>query len=425
MDLCKNNSTDTGFGQQPETYPKPTGRNLHDLLKLSVKNFFPKKKNWTIVVCAQPLQSTSSTDTNTTVSSLPQYDHNVDKVKTHTSSSPSTNTLINPVQKESLPHKNLLHTFLKQTSNVQGEKEKLDTNLTKQMISVEAGNQADSTDQTTESISCTHLEEEIIYRDFEPSQIFNSHFKDSCNEDKALVVGRYACVVCKQELSSSSRLDVHLKSSLNAYEYVPCIVCDNIFLGPNELEAHMQNVHLGTSRFKTTCGVCGKVLKDGSRLEIHLLSHNNQTESSLCELCGKAMKTIKLKNHMNEMHPKTTLRCPHCAETFPTRSRLFTHKKKHLKPEDLEQYCEICGKKVKGKRLLKLHLFTHSSQRNFQCDTCGSAFKQYSTLAAHQRIHNGVFPYCCDKCSKPFRWKKTYDNHISKCQGSQDKPESD
>lgn len=479
----------------------------------------PKKKNWTIVVRAEPLQNAQGTNT-CMFSSSHQDDHNQDNVlnieTSSTNESTSTINHINPVQKQSVQKKNLLHAFLNQTPT-QNQTDELVTNSPEPVTVVPNSLEPvtfvpyslepvtfvnpfdvvidDGTIESTELIDYIN-EEEIVYTEFEPNEsseftteivsselidfmdveeeIINKEFKSnqtptitteirvlgtnvgkeiqngSCNEDgtnpnitknhdnscdnteaysnsedirnTVSVEERFKCIVCKKEFSSNSHLDVHLKNNHLAFEYIQCSACNYMYLGPYKLSLHVASVHLNTS-VNLTCAICGKILKDESCLRAHVETHMEPcTDSSLCDLCGKMIKNQKMKSHVQEMHPKKPLECPHCGETFHTRSRLQTHKRNnHVNPAHYELCCEICGKKCKGTRLLKRHQSSHSDERNFTCDTCGITFKQYSTLAAHRRVHTGVLPYSCRKCGKAFCWKKTKDNHESKCQGLEDK----
>lgn len=57
--------------------------------------------------------------------------------------------------------------------------------------------------------------------------------------------------------------------------------------------------------------------------------------------------------------------------------------------------CPFCGKCVRSKENLKLHVRKHTGERPFVCLFCGRAFGGKSDLTRHLRIHTGERPYHC------------------------------
>uniref|UniRef100_A0A1B0CDW8 C2H2-type domain-containing protein n=1 Tax=Lutzomyia longipalpis TaxID=7200 RepID=A0A1B0CDW8_LUTLO len=64
--------------------------------------------------------------------------------------------------------------------------------------------------------------------------------------------------------------------------------------------------------------------------------------------------------------------------------------------------CPFCGKCVRSKENLKLHVRKHTGERPFVCLFCGRAFGGKSDLTRHLRIHTGERPYHCEACGKCF-----------------------
>ena len=61
--------------------------------------------------------------------------------------------------------------------------------------------------------------------------------------------------------------------------------------------------------------------------------------------------------------------------------------------------CEICGKLVKNKNLLKQHVrLVHERKGGeFPCGQCGKIIKSEASLEYHPKAHTGDYAYRCDE----------------------------
>ncbi|XP_030760952.1 zinc finger protein 629-like [Sitophilus oryzae] len=75
--------------------------------------------------------------------------------------------------------------------------------------------------------------------------------------------------------------------------------------------------------------------------------------------------------------------------------------------------CPFCGKCVRSKENLKLHVRKHTGERPFVCLFCGRAFGGKSDLTRHLRIHTGERPYHCDMCGKCFARADYLSKHLT------------
>lgn len=75
--------------------------------------------------------------------------------------------------------------------------------------------------------------------------------------------------------------------------------------------------------------------------------------------------------------------------------------------------CPFCGKCVRSKENLKLHVRKHTGERPFVCLFCGRAFGGKSDLTRHLRIHTGERPYHCESCGKCFARADYLSKHLT------------
>jgi Zinc finger, C2H2 type len=109
-----------------------------------------------------------------------------------------------------------------------------------------------------------------------------------------------------------------------------------------------------------------------------------------CETCGDQFSSIsQLKRHQNSLHYlQKTITC--CDQVFSFESE----HKKHLKLAHTETVeCQQCGKVLKNKKTLLVHMRSHQSvqERKFRCryPECTKAFNFKLHLQNHERTHSG------------------------------------
>lgn len=94
---------------------------------------------------------------------------------------------------------------------------------------------------------------------------------------------------------------------------------------------------------------------------------------------------------------------------------LVTGRPHHHDPDRRERRfaCPFCGKCVRSKENLKLHVRKHTGERPFVCLFCGRAFGGKSDLTRHLRIHTGERPYHCEMCGKCFARADYLSKHLT------------
>ncbi|KAM6320238.1 transcription factor E4F1 isoform 1-T1 [Podargus strigoides] len=74
--------------------------------------------------------------------------------------------------------------------------------------------------------------------------------------------------------------------------------------------------------------------------------------------------------------------------------------------------CELCQKTFKSASILKAHMITHSSRKDYECKLCGTSFRTKGSLIRHHRRHTDERPYTCKKCGKSFRESGALTRHL-------------
>ncbi|NWX45779.1 E4F1 factor, partial [Steatornis caripensis] len=74
--------------------------------------------------------------------------------------------------------------------------------------------------------------------------------------------------------------------------------------------------------------------------------------------------------------------------------------------------CELCQKTFKTASILKAHMITHSSTKDYECKLCGTSFRTKGSLMRHHRRHTDERPYKCKKCGKSFRESGALTRHL-------------
>lgn len=90
----------------------------------------------------------------------------------------------------------------------------------------------------------------------------------------------------------------------------------------------------------------------------------------------KSVKKRGGKRRSLNFKSKQEFKCtfPDCSKTFRYRtSRTYHIQREHEKI--IRFHCEVCNRGFTHEKLLKLHQFTHSEERNFKCNQCLATFK--------------------------------------------------
>lgn len=149
-----------------------------------------------------------------------------------------------------------------------------------------------------------------------------------------------------------------------------CKHCEHLSI---TLEEHLRHVR-ERCPVSFTCTHCDKQFSSKTGLHLHTSIHT-QEKPFICEYCGKRFRNRQsLKNHLY-IHDQgeKMFECRDCGKKFGTRGGYESHCASHSEASCL---CDLCGKRMKHTRSLRVHRLTHIDPSFFRrhcCTVCGKA----------------------------------------------------
>lgn len=146
-----------------------------------------------------------------------------------------------------------------------------------------------------------------------------------------------------------------------------------------------------------SCPTCGLLFHLPEDYQKHLKSHGKK-EDFVCSVCGRLLRTksaliLHIKTHTRQDHP-----CKMCSMVFRKASTLRKHTKSHKQQEFRIFKCPHCAQYFDTKPILKLHLKDRHADEKSKSSDC-SVTEENRTLE-------------CDKCKKTFKNKSKLQAHI-------------
>lgn len=205
----------------------------------------------------------------------------------------------------------------------------------------------------------------------------------------------FFCNHCDKKFSSRNALKTHLiKFHFKDSAKFSCHLCPLVFKGRQEFDKHLFSRHRIGKSPAVTCTICSKTLANDSSLSSHMISqHKDASEKPKFECsypkCGKFFfKKTNLENHFPTHLPESER--PHkcwCGRGFATRDKLNRHDLEHTDPNKLLHMCNVCGKAMKSKQSLKVHLRIHTGEQPYNCNLCTKKFADRGNYRVHMKQH--------------------------------------
>ncbi|XP_053693535.1 uncharacterized protein LOC128741607 isoform X2 [Sabethes cyaneus] len=172
----------------------------------------------------------------------------------------------------------------------------------------------------------------------------------------------------------------------------------------------------GTMRHHKICELCGKLV-ERSLFEYHMNQHNGiRPYACSFEGCDKQYSNkITRDRHEVMVHVEDGFKfeCDQCGAKFKQRARFEFHYA--IKHKSDEVPCDICGKILKHRHLLRKHKELHTS--SFTCKVCGKVLQKKWSLHVHMRVHTQEKPFPCELCELRFMLKVQMKTHLLKVHG--------
>ena len=252
------------------------------------------------------------------------------------------------------------------------------------------------------------------------SRVFCKHRK------RAHFWGKFRCRECNFAAKFAKDLVDHMKRDGHA-EDPECPACKDQFpmeeIGPHYEVCVVRDLRKRAAQ----CTTCGKTFKRESHLEVHRKVHLREQGVSeeeagtalyhFCDRCGKRFKGKHiLKAHVERVHEKkkekgSEAKCPICCQVFDTVGRLHVHKGLKHPKDDLNR-CKVCGEECGWASVLERHMRKHEESLRLPCRFCPKKFMSRQGLEGHERkCHTGERPFQCSVCEKAFSSKSMLTAH--------------
>ncbi|CAL4231262.1 unnamed protein product [Meganyctiphanes norvegica] len=197
------------------------------------------------------------------------------------------------------------------------------------------------------------------------------------------------------------------KSNKNIFQ---CDKCPKYFRDKERIEPH-KLWHDGDKKpFK--CPVCKKGFVTKRKCNYHTIMHSDE-KPHVCNICGKSVKRKDLlKGHIERVHStkEKIHSCPECDFKCSHKQSFQKHMRTHKVPELIK--CSLCDYQTRLQCKLNAHMVAHSDERSFICDECGKQYKTAGILRTHKKIHSAEKPFKCEVCEKGFKVKASLQTHM-------------
>ncbi|XP_061387757.1 zinc finger protein 62 homolog [Musca vetustissima] len=223
-------------------------------------------------------------------------------------------------------------------------------------------------------------------------------------------------------------------------ERIRCEITGNMFTPSYSYYDQMLFMDDDIAPFK--CDQCIMVLKSIPELEVHQLSHKQQSNYN-CPVCQLSFPDVEQLNRHKQIHPQfrdVVYQCDLCTASFRDKNNYEEHTRRHndelllpdlnlITPGDSNDevitgdntsyfsssaddssnssakhrcYYPGCNREFTSRSNVMVHTKTHYKESEYICDICGKVFRTSKNLQNHKQIHSAVKKYVCKVCGSAF-----------------------
>ena len=233
-------------------------------------------------------------------------------------------------------------------------------------------------------------------------------------------VGNHKCPDCGKVLTTKSNLVRHFRLHSGERPY-SCLDCGRTFVDRGNMKKHARIHSSEGDRCSPAAGDCidlsefrvlesfgddaAEVPKAGSD-DSAPVGSEPKTEA-MSDRSGVGVRRSRSKRRRSKPH---SFGCSVCSKTFPYRSSLAEHMRRHT--DRRPHQCDVCGKAFKRTCDLSIHARFHDAVKRFECRDCGRRFRWKNGLDRHQRTHSGEKPFLCNWCGRAFADWGSHKQHV-------------
>lgn len=259
------------------------------------------------------------------------------------------------------------------------------------------------------------------------------------------------CNLCFSVFPSLSSKTNHMRNvhgKLTESEMHKCKFCNRYFKHKNYLNRHITRVHPNENKkthskksesksSKTSslqskedislyCEICKQFFTTRGNLQKHVKVKHKSVDNCMCDLCGEVfaikyclIRHMKYEHFKRQIEKKVTesndmIPCEICGKLLKNRGLLKPHMRSHqiMTPEDY-WYCDLCPRKFKTRGGCTWHIKQrHILKASFKCHLCPVVYKGKWELKCHIKSkHTTIRDYCCEICGKGFLDKQKLQIH--------------